>query len=92
LTVEVNEVLYGDLQPGTVLKFRGDHCEDDGQDGARTIFLHVEDARLLFPDAEGGEAYATVPREALDWYRSLTPEEVKQLEALHQSGATGTVR
>ncbi len=92
LTVEVNEVLYGDLQPGTVLKFRGDHCENVGGDGAETIFLHVDDARILFPDSEGGEVYATVPREALHWYRSLTPEEVRKLEALRQSGSTRTVR
>jgi hypothetical protein len=92
LTVEVNEVLYGDLEPGTVLKFRGDYCEDTGQDGEETIFLHVDDARLLFPDSAGGEAYTTVPREALDWYRSLTAEEVKRLENLPQSGSTGTVR
>jgi hypothetical protein len=81
LTVEVNEVLYGDLQPGTVLKFRGDHCEGAGQDGAETVFLHVDDARLLFADSEGGEGYATVPRVALEWYRSLTPEQVKEFEA-----------
>jgi hypothetical protein len=81
LTVEVNEVFHGGLQPGTVLKFRADYCEAVGPDGAETIFLHVDDARLLFPDSEGGEAYTTVPRAALEWYRSLTPEQVQEFEA-----------
>jgi hypothetical protein len=81
LTVEVNEVLSGRLQPGDVLKFRGDNCRDAGRDGREAIFLHVEDGRILDPDSEGGAVYATVPRAALEWYRSLTPEQVKEFEA-----------
>jgi uncharacterized protein YnzC (UPF0291/DUF896 family) len=92
LTVEVTEVLYGDLEPGTVLKFPGDNCGDAGLNGAETVFLHVKDSRLLWSHSEGGEAYTTVPREALDWYQSLTADEVKKLEALRQSGSTGTVK
>ncbi len=75
-----------------MLKFRGDNCEDAGLKGPETVFLHVEDSRLLWSHSQGGEAYTTVPRKALDWYRSLTAEEIKKLEALRQSGSTGTVR
>jgi hypothetical protein len=92
LTVEVNEVLSGVLQPGTVLKFRGDNCDDADLNEPETVFLHVKDSRLLWSRSQGGETYATVPRKALDWYRSLTPEEVKKLEALRESGSTGTVK
>jgi hypothetical protein len=81
LTVEVNEVLAGDLQPGTVLKFRGDNCRDAGRDGREAIFLHVEDGRMLDSDSEGGAVYTTVPRAALEWYRSMTPEQVREFEA-----------
>ncbi len=92
LTVEVTEVLYGDLEPGTVLKFPGDNCGDAGLKGPETVFLHVDDSRILYPHSQGGETYTTVPREALDWYESLTADEVKKLEALRQSKSTGTVK
>jgi hypothetical protein len=92
LTVEVNEVLSGGLRPGTVLKFRGNNCEDADLDGPETVFLHVQDSRLLWSHSKGGEAYTTVPREALGWYLFLTPEEVKKLETLRQSRSTRTVK
>jgi hypothetical protein len=81
LTVEVTEVLYGDLEPGTVLKFRGDNCEEADLDRPETVFLHVEDSRILYSRSHGGETYATVPRKALDWYQSLTADQIKELEA-----------
>jgi hypothetical protein len=92
LTVEVTKVLYGDLEPGTVLKFRGDNCGDAGLNGPETVFLHVEDSRILYPHSRGGETYVAVPRKALDWYLSLNADEVKKLEALRRSGSTGTVK
>jgi hypothetical protein len=88
LTVEVTKVLYGDLEPGTVLKFRGDNCGDAGQKGSETVFLHVDDSRILYPHSQGGETYATVPKEALDWYQSLSPAQVKELEARWQTAMT----
>jgi hypothetical protein len=92
LTVEVNEVLSGGLRPGTVLKFRGNNCDDADLNGPETIFLHVKDSRLLWSHSKGGEAYATVPRKALDRYRSLTPEEIKKLETPRQRRSARTVK
>jgi hypothetical protein len=92
LTVEVNEVLSGDLQPGTVLKFRGDDCGSATLDEPEIVFLHVKDSRLLWSHSKGGEAYTTVPRQALDRYRSLTPEEIKKLETLRQRRSARTVK
>ena len=37
--------------------------------------------RLLYPHHQARELYTTVPREALDWYQSLTADQVKDLEA-----------
>lgn len=86
LTVEVTEVLYGDLEPGTVLKFRGDNCGDAGLKGPETVFLHVDDSRILYPHySQRGETYATVPKEALDWYQSLSPAQVTELETRWQA-------
>ena len=89
LTAEVTEVLYGDLEPGTVLKFRGDNCGDAGLKGPETVFLHVNDFRILYPHyPQRGETYATVPKEALDWYQSLSPAQVKELETRWQTAVT----
>jgi hypothetical protein len=81
LTVEVTTVLHGDLQVGTELTFSVEDCclaEAHEPDG---VFLHVDDIRLLYPLKKAREGCVTVPRKALDWYQSLTPGQVKDLEA-----------
>lgn len=80
LTIEVIQVVHGDLQPGTTLTFPGDDCEHDLSEETEPVFLHLEDARLLYPRHQAQEIYLVVPRKALDWYQSLTPEQIKDLE------------
>ncbi|MEN6334891.1 MAG: hypothetical protein ABFE01_11565, partial [Phycisphaerales bacterium] len=70
LTVEVSNVLYGDLKPGTTLTFFGDECEHAMRTEPQVVFLHVEDSRIIFPHTEGGELYHAVPARALEWYQS----------------------
>jgi len=81
LTVEVTAVLYGDLEVGTVLTFPADNCRRAKAGEPEPVFLHVDDMRLLNPRNKAGEGYLTVGRKALDWYESLTPDQVKDLEA-----------
>jgi len=82
LTVEVTKVVYGDLQVGAVLTFAGDDCGDALRGEPEPMFLHLDDMRLIYhPQYPARELYTTVPRKALDWYQSLTAEQVKDLEA-----------
>jgi hypothetical protein len=81
LTVEVTTVLHGDLQVGAVLTFAGDSCDLAEAGEPEPVFLHVDDERLIDPQYPARELYVTVPRKALDWYQSLTPDQVKDLEA-----------
>ncbi len=85
LTVEVSEVLSGELKPGTELKFSDTECEEADLAEPETVFLHVEDSRTIRPNSEGGGLYTTVPGNALAWYQSLTPDEIKDFEARCQS-------
>jgi hypothetical protein len=80
LTVEVTTVLYGDLQVGALLTFSGENCDLAEAGEPEPVFLHVEDMRLLNPQNEARQGYVTAPRKALDWYQSLTPDQVKELE------------
>jgi hypothetical protein len=82
LTVEVTSVLYGDLQPGTVLTFPGDECARAQPGQPEPVFLHLDDMRLIYhPQYPAREIYLTVPRQALDWYQSLTEDQIKEFEA-----------
>jgi len=63
-----------------VLEFAGDECGGADPNAPETIFVHFDDAHMLYPHWRPGELYLIVPREALDWYRSLTAEQVKELE------------
>lgn len=80
LTVEVSTVLHGDLKPGAALTFFDEECSETDLAEPPTVFLHVEDSRTIDPDSEGGELYLTVPGKALDWYRSLTEDQIKDFE------------
>jgi len=80
-TVEVTAVLYGDLEIRTVLTFRADNCRRAKAGEPEPVFLHVDDMRLLNPQHEAREGYSTVSRKALEWYQSLTPDQVEELEA-----------
>jgi hypothetical protein len=81
LTVEVTTVLHGDLQVGTVLTFPARaYCLAKAGE-PEPVFLHVDHMRLLYPLKKAREGYVTVPRKALEWYQSLTPEQVSDLEA-----------
>lgn len=81
LTVEVTNVLYGDLQVGTKLTFPGGSCGLAETGEREAVFLHFEDMRLIFPQYDARESYMTVPRGALDWYQSLTADQAEALEA-----------
>jgi len=81
LTVEVTQVVHGDLQRGTTLTFPGNNCDHVLSEEAEPVFLHLQDARLVYPQQQAQEMYLAVPRKALDWYQSLTQDQVKELEA-----------
>ncbi|MEN6429111.1 MAG: hypothetical protein ABFE13_27495 [Phycisphaerales bacterium] len=81
LTVEVAQVLYGNLKPGMTLTFPGEECEHAMKTEPQVIFLRFDDSRTIFPHTQGGELYHAVPRRALDWYQSLTQEQFKEFEA-----------
>ena len=81
LTVEVSNVLHGDLKPGVMLTFFDEECSEADLAEPQTVFLHVEDSRTIHPHSEGGELYLTVPGKALEWYESLTPDQIKDFEA-----------
>jgi len=86
LTVEVTSVLYGDLEVGAILTFPGENC-DLGEPGEpEPVFLHVDDRRLLNPQNEARESYSAVPRKALDWHQSLTPNQLQELETRGLAG------
>jgi hypothetical protein len=83
LTAEVTKVLHGDLKPGTTLEFPGTNCGGVDPNAPETIFLHFDDAQMLYshsPFWSPGELYLTVRREALEWYQSLSPEQVREFE------------
>lgn len=84
LTVEIKDVLYGDLEPGAILKFPGDECDKADLDDPETVFLHFEDGGTMFEHAQGEPLYITVPKRALDWYESLTDDQIKAFEARRQ--------
>jgi len=71
LTVEVSQSLYGDLEPGTQLKLSVRDCSETDLADPELVFLHGEE----------GERYVMVPKKALEWYQSLTPEQFKEFEA-----------
>jgi hypothetical protein len=71
LTVEVSQSLYGDLEPGTQLQLSIRDCSEADLAEPELVFLHGEE----------GEWYVMVPKKALEWYQSLTPEQFKEFEA-----------
>lgn len=81
LTVEATEVLHGDLVVGATLRFPGNNCCAPDPNASDAVFLHFEDGRMVFSHWKPEEYYLTVPKEAYDWYSSLTEEEVKEFEA-----------
>ncbi len=81
LTVEVMQVLYGNLKPGMMLTFSGEECEQTLKTEQQVVFLRFDDSRTVFRHTEGGKMYEAVPRRALDWYQSLTKEQFKEFEA-----------
>jgi hypothetical protein len=81
VTAEVSKVLSGDLEPGTLLTFSAHDCNEADLAEPEPVILHVDDLGLILPNSKkGGERYLTVPRRALEWYQSLTPEQVKNLD------------
>jgi hypothetical protein len=81
LTVEVAQVLYGNLKPGMTLTFPGGECEHALETEPQVVFLRFDDSRIVFPYTQGDELHEAVPRRALDWYESLTEEQFKEFEA-----------
>lgn len=75
--VEVDTVLYGDLEPGTPLVLTRSPITVEGHDN---IFLHVEDDRLVSPYGQGNPATFAVPRAVLAWYQALTPDQKREFE------------
>lgn len=80
LTVEVTEVLHGDLTPGAKLTFFGDECSERDLAEPQTVFLYLPDSRMLFPFTEGGDLYLTVSRKVLDWYQSRTEAQIDDVK------------
>jgi len=64
LTVEISQSLSGDLKPGTQLTLSVEKCSQDDLAEPELVFLHGEE----------GEPYVLVPKKALEWYQSLTPD------------------
>lgn len=79
-TLEVSQVLFGDLKPGTTLTLPQEQCEQINLKPLIVIFLYFEDARTLYSDGKAEPICLTVPKRALDWYQSLTPEQVQDLD------------
>jgi hypothetical protein len=70
--------LYGDLEPGTVLMFRETYRALKTNE---KVFLHFEDDRMIYPRAQGDALYLTVPKTALQWHQSLTPQQIQEFVA-----------
>jgi hypothetical protein len=84
-TIEVSNVLAGALEPGTTLTLSDLDRDRTDLGGPDVVVLHVEDSRMIDPDSKGGELYRVVPLKALEWYQSLTPDQIKDFEALCQA-------
>jgi hypothetical protein len=82
VTAEVSKVLSGDLELGTLLTFSAHDCNEADLAEAEPVILHVYDLSIILPNSKkGGERYLTVPRRALEWYQSRTPEQIKDFDA-----------
>jgi len=73
LTVEAKKVFSGDLESGATLTFGKGTCDDADLAEAQTVFVSSE--------IRGKMRYTTVPHSALEWYQSLTPEQIQALVA-----------
>ncbi len=80
LAVEVTRVLHGNLKAGARLEFFGDECREADLDEPETVFLHFDDSRVVYPHSPEGPVYLTVPRRVLDWYQSLSADQLRELE------------
>lgn len=80
LTVEVTKVVCGDLQIRAMLTFPGSDCGLAQAGEPEPVFLHFDNKQLIYPRYPAEEIYTTVPKKALDWYQSLTVEQIKDLE------------
>ncbi len=81
LTVEISQSLFGNLKPGTQLALSVKDCRETDLAESELVVLHVQDFRIVFPGTEGGEGYVIVPKRALEWYQSLAPDEIRDLDA-----------
>jgi hypothetical protein len=79
--IEVTKVLFGNLKPGTTLTLPQEQCEQINLKPIVVIFLYFEDARTLYYDGRAEPICLTVPKRALDWYQSLTPDQVQGLDS-----------
>jgi hypothetical protein len=82
---EVTKVLHGDLEVGTILRFSENECGGFDPNQSGIIFLRFEDSRMIYRHSQGGEVYVTVPKHTLEWYESLTEEQVDELVARCQA-------
>jgi hypothetical protein len=80
LVVEVTRVVHGDLEVGTRLEFSGNECREEDLNEPETVFLHFDDSRVAYPHSAEESVYLTIPKKALDWYQSLTGDQVSELE------------
>jgi hypothetical protein len=81
LTVEVSQVVYGDLKSGDILSFPGDECSGSDMNEPETVFLCFNDSKTIFPNSPSHQVYTTVPKEALDWYQGLSKVQIKAFVA-----------
>ncbi len=81
IEVEVIKVVCGAIARGTKLQIPTTEIGRNDLSELETVFLHVEDSRILYPHASGGELYTTASRGALDRYLTLSPEQIHAVEA-----------
>ena len=79
--IEVNEVLFGDLEPGTTLTLAEEQCRQIDLTEPETVFLYFDEGRMVYPAGKAEPLCLTVPKRALDWYESLTPDQVQALDS-----------
>jgi hypothetical protein len=81
LTVEITKVVYGNLKEADIISFPGDECRESEMNEPETVFLCFDDSKIIYNTSTSYKVFTTVPKKALDWYQSLSEEQIKEFEA-----------